>query len=358
MSTREGGSNASAADRQACAAWLPEVSRTFALSIELLPDALRDAVRVSYLLCRVVDTIEDEPRLPGWEREELFDLFDALLEDAGADPATFERRCERLRLGGESADGALCRGAGAVFRCFRDLPEEQRSALTPSVAEMSRGMRAYCRRAAEEAALRLRDLDDLERYCYFVAGTVGELLTALFEQSVPVAKAERRAAVRERAVSFGLGLQLVNIVKDVATDWQRGDCFLPVELAREQGLELSQLLEPGSRDAALKVVGAVCQRAWHHLERAREYTLLWPSPQADHVRLFCTVPLALAFASLHEVERGEDTLRPGRVPKVDRKAVAAIVDHARRAVSDDDKLACVLEGWKRDPAGDQAATCL
>jgi farnesyl-diphosphate farnesyltransferase len=302
---------ASVEDRRACAAWLPRVSRTFALSIELLPDSLREAVRVAYLLCRVVDTIEDEPRLPLRSREELFDQFDQLLADVEADPSPFEERCERLGLGGEGADGELCRGAGAVFRCYRDLPDSQQRALTPSVAAMSSGMREYCRRAADEGQLRLRDLDDLERYCYFVAGTVGELLTALFEQSVPVLEAERRAAVRERAISFGLGLQLVNIVKDVATDWQRGDCFLPVELARDHGIELAQLLEPLSRDAALKLVSAVCQRAWHHLERAREYTLLWPSPQADAVRLFCTVPLALAFASLHEVERGDDTLRPG-----------------------------------------------
>jgi len=50
---------ATADDRAFCQAALPRVSRTFALSIEGLPETLRDAVRAAYLLCRVVDTVED-----------------------------------------------------------------------------------------------------------------------------------------------------------------------------------------------------------------------------------------------------------------------------------------------------------
>lgn len=245
-----------------------------------------------------------------------------------------------------------------MLRSFEQLPPAQKQAIRPSVLAMSAGMREYSRRAAAEGRLRLRDVADLERYCYFVAGTVGELLTALFAQTVPVLAEAQRRAIRERAVAFGLGLQLVNIVKDVAGDWLRGDCFLPLSLAREQGLDLDRLLDPEQRGAALTVIAAICERARYQLERAHDYTLAWPTPAADHVRLFCTVPLALAFASLHVVEAGEDTLRLDREPKVDRQTVAAIVDQAQRAVGDDHTLACVLHGWALDPAGIRAASCL
>lgn len=336
--------------------WLRSVSRTFALSIELLPESLRGAVRTAYLLCRIVDTIEDQPQLPWAERETLYQSFDAML--AGAqEPSIFEALATRSTLG-HGADGELCRGASTVLRSFEELSVAQQEAIRPSVLTMSAGMREYSRRAAEEGRLRLRDPDDLERYCYYVAGTVGELLTALFSQTVPVLPEAQRRAIRERAIAFGLGLQLVNIVKDVARDWRRGDCFLPLSLARQQGLDLDRLLEPKQREGALAVISAICQRARFQLERAHEYTLAWPTPTADHVRLFCTVPLALAFASLHVVEAGEDTLRDDRAPKVDRSTVLAIVDHAQRAVGDDHKLACVLHGWAMDPAGDRAASCL
>ena len=54
---------ASVDDWQFCSDILPRVSRTFALSIAALPEALRDAIRVAYLLCRVVDTVEDDETL-------------------------------------------------------------------------------------------------------------------------------------------------------------------------------------------------------------------------------------------------------------------------------------------------------
>ena len=73
------------ADRRFCKRLLPRVSRTFALSIEALPDSLREAVRTAYLLCRVVDTVEDAPRLSLEERVRRFDVFDALLADDQGD---------------------------------------------------------------------------------------------------------------------------------------------------------------------------------------------------------------------------------------------------------------------------------
>ena len=129
-------------DTEFCSTILPRVSRTFALSIAALPDSLRAAVRSSYLHCRVVDSIEDEPTLEGAHRNELFDIFDRLLDD-GADAAELELACARASVGGTGADGELCRGAGAVFRTFRALPPSQRNTIRPHVLEMSGGMRSY-----------------------------------------------------------------------------------------------------------------------------------------------------------------------------------------------------------------------
>jgi farnesyl-diphosphate farnesyltransferase len=333
-----------AAGREFCVAALPKVSRTFALSIEALPDPLRDAVRVAYLLCRVVDTIEDEPRMEPSRRVPLFDAFDRLMAGDDADPAAFEALARGSRLAERTADGALCRGAGHLFRAYRRLPPVQREAIRPHVLEMSAGMRHTCSRAdAAGGTLRLEDIPDLERYCYYVAGTVGELLTALFAHAVPELPEASRRGAAERAVSFGIGLQLVNIVKDVAEDFQRGICFLPRSVADRHGLSLAGLLDAGSRDAGLAAVHELCVTARTHLTRAREYVALWPGDEAYSVRLFCAVPLALALATLREVEAGADTLRAGAKPKVPRDLVAAIVEEAAASASSNEGLNTLFE---------------
>jgi len=322
------------ADRAFCGEMLPGVSRTFALSIQALPEELRDAVCVAYLLCRIVDTIEDDRRVEPALRQSLFDAFDAVLDGAQRGDASraheLEAKAVAVALGPTETERKLVAAAGASFRVFAALPEAQRLAIAPRVAEMSRGMRAYALRADAEGGLRLRDVPDLEKYCYYVAGTVGELLTDLFSLTCSVDAATRRE-LDARAISFGLGLQLVNILKDVAEDSVRGDCFLPVGTAAEHGLTLDRLLMPAERAKGLALLRYLSARAREHLDRAEEYTLLWPATAAGgDVRLFCTVPLALALATLREVEVGTDALIPGRAPTVSRALVIAVFEEAVR----------------------------
>jgi farnesyl-diphosphate farnesyltransferase len=325
-------------DRALCAASLPLVSRTFAISIEGLPEELREPVRIGYLLCRIVDTVEDGPGLSLAERLELFDSFDALVSRDDAAPAAFEALCVRsLGEGIVEAERRLCCRAGAVLRRFRALGAGCREAIRPHVLEMSRGMREYVARAADERRIGLGSMADLERYCYFVAGTVGQLLTTLFLEQVPV-DLETRRALEERAIPFGLGLQMVNILKDAAGDFSRGICYMPRGAADQLGLSLEALLDPEQRESALTLVRSVCGRAREHLDRAREYTELWPVPRGVPVRLFCAVPLALAFATLEEVECGADTLRPERAPRVSRESVGRILRRAERVVSSNQGL--------------------
>lgn len=343
-------------DHAFCVALLPKVSRTFALSIGALPTSLREAVRVAYLLCRIVDTIEDEAQVAPADRVALFDFFDQLIADDAADPQLFENLSKRTDLGSEQAYRELCRGSGAVFRAFRVLPQSQRDAIRPNVQEMSRGMREFAKRADLNGQLRLADMAELERYCYFVAGTVGLLLTSLFEQVVPGLSEEARAAIRSKAGSFGLGLQMVNIVKDVQTDLERGDCYLPQDAADRNGVSLDALLEPSNRSNALAVVRFVCARARQHLRLAEEYTLTWPAAGGASVRLFCAVPLVLALATLREVEVGTDTLRPGVTPKVDRETVGRVLHEAREAVANNEALQALFHRYAGGDPEDSGTT--
>jgi geranylgeranyl pyrophosphate synthase/phytoene/squalene synthetase len=324
---------------------LPEVSRTFALSIEALPADLRDAVRISYLLCRMLDTVEDEADLGFERRHQLFDAFDEAFR--GTTEATPFAEAPEWTRDAENPEYRLCRRAAAVFQAFFDLPDEVQRAVQPHVLEMSSGMREYTGRMDRTGRMGIRDLEDLDRYCYYVAGTVGRLLTELFLLSLPECPDDVRAAAEARAVEFGQGLQLVNIIKDVATDSERGVCYMPADLAGAAGLRPEELTQPQNRAAALAVVGKVGERARRHLDRAIEYTLLWPVPAGEEIRFFCTVPLGLALATVEEVERSADTVRLARTPKLGRRAVTAIFEQARRAVGSDSALGSLLRSLRR-----------
>jgi farnesyl-diphosphate farnesyltransferase len=321
-----------------CERLLPQVSRTFAVSIQNLSTEPRAAVCIAYLLCRIVDTVEDDPRLPPDLRWALFDGFDAALSSAekGAPSPEFADLVTGADLG-VGAESELCLNSGAVFRAYAAQPANVREIIAPRLLQMSRGMRGYCERSAAEGRLRIRDLPDLELYCYCVAGTVGELLSDLFLWVCPL-EPERRSELSARAVRFGLGLQLVNILKDVASDSERGACYLPQSYADAEGLELSRLFDPDQREPGLRVLRALARRAREHLRAAQEYTLLWPLTAAGReVRLFCAGPLALALGTLREVEHGDDAFRKGRAPTVTRSFVLRTLDQMWRAVAASDQ---------------------
>lgn len=333
-------------DRALCAELLPRVSRTFALSIEMLPDDLRDAVRVAYLLCRIVDTIEDDGRLSMSDKHVLFDLFEREMRDDAVRAGFFEAAARLTSLGLDDEHRLVVR-AGATFRAFRALPESQRDAIRPHVLEMAQGMRAFGERSAPDGRLVLRDVPDLERYCYYVAGTVGNLLTDLFLAYAPSVSWATAQALRSRAVGFGLGLQLVNIVKDVAEDAERGVTFVPQSVLDAHHLTVPDLLDADRRADGLRAIGDLTALAQRHLATATEYLMSWPADVGVEVRRFCAVPLVLALATLTEVETGDDTLRVGRTPKITRGHLMDLVGRTMESVGDDRALTALLRAVGR-----------
>jgi len=329
-------------DAAMCHRLLGEVSRTFALSIDMLPKRLRDAVGDAYLLCRIVDCIEDDARLPLERRLALFDTFDAVVGDDSIDANGFERQARAAGVGETPGEKDLCAHAGAVLRSFRSLDPTRREAIRPRVLEMSMGMREYATRAARAGGMRIKDVADLERYCYFVAGSVGGLLTDLFRLDLPGIEDDKLAELHRLGVGFGVGLQLVNIARDIAADLARGACFLPTSLLERHGLAVPELLDPGRRAQVSAVVAAVCDLAAEKLRDARAYTLAWPAGErTTAIRVFCSVPLVLAFASLRVVR--ESTLARDSSPKVSRADVLFAVHDVLASASDDGALAALFE---------------
>ena len=222
---------------------LPHVSRTFALTIPQLPAALRMAVTNAYLLCRIADTIEDEPALPPEQTHAFLERFRAVVagrEDAASLAAEVAVRLSDRTLA-EERD--LVVHMARVLNVTGRLSAAQRSAIQRCVDLMCYGMPRFQSTASIKGLARSVDLDE---YCYYVAGVVGEMLTELFcEYSQGAAR--NRAGMQSLAVSFAQGLQMTNILKDVWEDRSRGACWLPQEVFSSYGVNLASLTAvPGS----------------------------------------------------------------------------------------------------------------
>ncbi|MDB6085996.1 MAG: Squalene/phytoene synthase [Gammaproteobacteria bacterium] len=294
---------------------LPHVSRTFALTIPQLPPALRISVTNAYLLCRIADTIEDEPALSPPETLAFLQRFMAALAGRG-EPQTLARDLEkRLSDRTLATERELVSNMQRVINVTAALSASQRAAIHRCVELMCYGMPRFQSTASLRGLPRLTDLDD---YCYYVAGVVGDMLTDLFcEYSAEISR--HRAGLQDLAVSFAQGLQMTNILKDVWEDRARGASWLPQEVFSRYGVDLARLAsephDPGFA-AGMRELVAV---AHAHLRNALEYTLLIPGTEGG-IRRFCLWAIGLAVLTLQKINHNPKFTAGAQV-KVSRRAV-------------------------------------
>ncbi|EQD56062.1 Squalene/phytoene synthase, partial [mine drainage metagenome] len=206
-----------------------------------------------------------------------------------------------------------------VLQVTNALTLVQRTAIVNCLNVMSHGMYEFQSRAS------LRGLDtlhDLDRYCYCVAGVVGEMLTELFIDFEP-ALAEHRSAMMRLAVQFGQGLQMTNILKDQWEDRNHGVCWLPQDVFARHGMRLIEL-QPGQQnehygEALSELIGI----AHAHVRHALEYTLLIPARHSG-MRRFCMLSIGLAVLTLRNLHENPG-FSSGTQVKVSHTAVALTV---------------------------------
>lgn len=310
-----------------CRAWLGLVSRTFALNIRVLPAKLEEAVRLAYLFCRIADTVEDDREMAPETRKGLLEQFVRCFQPTGPDEAEveiFQAMLPSTWKEETHPDRFLTAHSELVFQRHALLPPAAREAIESRVREMCGGMVHYALRREENGWFRLKTRRELLDYCYFVAGTVGLMLCDLFQWQHPM-KQKRQEALRSRAVSFGLGLQLVNIARDVPSDWQRHTVFVPDEIVESHGTTAEQLPDPAFRTQGASALREVLRMAQKELLEAQRYVLDLPRT-APRLRLFCLWPLLMAQDSLVLLaERPEEALDPSRRLKIGRAQVKMIL---------------------------------
>jgi farnesyl-diphosphate farnesyltransferase len=306
-------------DLDLCYGLLPKVSRTFSLNIRILPGRLRPAVTVAYLLFRYADTIEDAPRLSGEDRTELFEAFLDRLD--GTVPLRQpEGPLIRLVDAIPPEELELVEAIERVFLAFEALPETTRRIIASHVSETARGMERILRTKMDDGLLTLDTWQDLDEYCYYVAGTIGIMLTRLFAEHSRHLEPESVRRLTALGTNFGRGLQLTNVLKGIGVDHREGRCFLPRAELAEHAVRPADLLAPYSRAGLTEVARAIIPRAVQDLEDALRYTTLLPRRE-PRLRLFCLWPLFAAVRTLDLVASGDGLADPVRQPRISRSVL-------------------------------------
>lgn len=300
---------------------LQGVSRTFALTIPQLPEELRVIVGNAYLLCRIADTMEDCEVLAFSEKQRFYKWFIAAAEGTASPEEFAGNLYEQLGQDMLPAERELVRRTPAVLRITRSFHPDDQAALTRCIRIMSEGMEHFQARQAEAG---LRDQRELDTYCYYVAGVVGEMLTDLFCNHSEAA-AQRREALSELAVSFGQGLQMTNIIKDVWHDKERRVCWLPTAAF---GGDLEALAEGKMDERFEPALQELIATARGHLENALRYTLLIPASE-NGIRQFCLWALGMAVLTLRKIHQSRDYFSEGASVKISRNSVRATIAVSR-----------------------------
>lgn len=302
---------------------LAAVSRSFYLTVRVLPANIRRPIGLAYLLARATDTIADTRVVPADRRLEALDQLRRRISGADVTLTGLEELADGQSLPEEHA--LLVRIEEAVG-LLTGLAVDDQSRIRQVLEVITSGQELDLQRfggASEASLVALQTEAELDDYTYRVAGCVGEFWTRTCRASLfPKATIDDELLL-ERAIRFGKGLQLVNILRDLPKDLSLGRCYLPAETLKLSGLTPEDLQDSSTMPRFLPLYGGCLDRAAAHLAAGWSYTNMLPRRQA-RVRLACAWPILIGLRTLARL-RLANVLDPAKRVKINRREVKSLM---------------------------------
>jgi farnesyl-diphosphate farnesyltransferase len=325
---------------------LEQVSRSFYVSLWLLPPETRHTVALAYLLARAADTVADTRVVARAERLRLLEEV-ALAVASGRDAAPLARDLARAIAdredGATPGERALLRELPTCLAALEAAPALERDLVRRVLATITRGMVLDLTRFPGEDPGALAALDAREElfdYCFHVAGCVGEFWSDLHAARLPALRRVDRPAWAGLGRRFGQALQLTNVLRDVARDLRHGRCYLPQGELALRGLAPRDLLDPGAWPRLRPLYDALVAQAVDDARAGLAHCLGAP-PRELRLRLAGLLPLLLALQTLGLAARG-NPLDPTARLKVSRGAVWSTLVRARLAAREDREVVALF----------------
>ncbi len=304
---------------------LKSVSRSFYLSLRLLPEALRKPVSLAYLLARGTDTLADTVQVPADTRREKLKALASAICLADATPV---RDLARGFAGFQTnqSERELITLIPECLQELAQLPAADRAEIQTVLTKITHAQELDLERFGDGAELRaLESAAQLDEYTYLIAGCVGEFWTEMcfqhLEGFADLSKEEMRALGRE----YGCGLQLVNILRDSHADLRAGRCYLPAEELRGNGILPGDILS--RPDGALPVIDKWLAKAEEGLKAGMKYV---NAIRHRRVRIATALPALIGIRTIKDVRAAGDRVLREKI-KISRSAVRTIL--ARAGVS-------------------------
>jgi len=295
---------------------LKEVSRSFYLTLRVLPGAIRPQISLAYLLARTTDTIADTEIIPIAQRlEALQFLRDRILANSDQ-PLNFAQLAEHQSSPGERALLERCNEAIALLGSFSVADQTSiRAVLKIITSGQELDIKRFSASNANQIVALATD-QQLDDYTYRVAGCVGEFWTKICQAHLFQNDSLDQDFLLKNGIRFGKGLQLVNILRDLPADLRRGRCYLPSQRLNECGLTPTDLLDPANEPKFRALYSSCLDLADAHLVAGWGYTnaLPWRSVR---VRLACAWPILIGVQTLAKL-RVTNALDPLMRVKISR----------------------------------------
>ena len=307
---------------------LKRVSRSFYLTLKAVPASVRRQIGVAYLFARAADTIADTDVLDRSRR--LVMLKDFKAQFAGRDVEYSSIRAMQSMLVPHQAtpgERSLMDHLADCFRLYESFSPADCSRVRRLMQTLINGMEmdlTVFPGDASKDVTALGTMEDLDRYTYYVAGCVGEFWTAMTCAHLPSLAHWNEAEMAQAGVRFGKGLQLTNIIKDLARDLARGRCYVPAPMLARAGLEPPDLLNVRNRDRFRPVLLELLRLAREHLDQGWLYTMAIPRREL-RLRLACMWPILFAGETLRVVSRSPALLDPSVNVKMSKRRVYGIM---------------------------------
>jgi len=325
------------------------VSRTFYLTLRVLPRDLREPVGLAYLLARAADSIADTRLLAPGERLTHLLAFRAQIEGPASLRSLREIELAVADKQSMHAEHSLVTSLPIALTMLEGMAEADRNLVRSVVVKLTQGMEIDLTTFPPEGSgliEAIKDPAELDRYIYYVAGCVGEFWTGITMAHSAALKSWDAQRMSGLGVRFGKALQLTNVLRDVPRDLRIGRCYLPETELATGGVGAEELLDPSAGPKARPILVREIENAVEYYRSAEEYLIAIPR-RCPRLRLAVVWPILIGLATLAKLAANENWLDPQKPSKVTRGWVYRMV-----ALS----LPCVfsnslLVGWIRHLRG-------
>ncbi|HUA37958.1 MAG TPA: phytoene/squalene synthase family protein [Candidatus Sulfopaludibacter sp.] len=279
---------------------LKATSRSFYLTLRVLPARVRPQIGLAYLLARTTDSIADTEIVPLAQRLDALQKLRQRILGKSAAPLNFGEFTKRQA---SPAERRLLEKVEASLAWLQKLSpadlQRVRGVLDIIIGGQQLDLERFAQASAENIVA-LKSAIELDDYAYRVAGCVGEFWTQVCRAHLfPRAELED-AQLFGDSIRFGKGLQLVNILRDLPADLHKGRCYLPSLEVDQAGLMPSVLLSPVNESRFRPFYRRYLDLAESHLRAGWNYTNSLPGGQI-RLRLACAWPILIGVKTIEKL---------------------------------------------------------